>query len=314
MRSRAVCFTAWDLYQLDPASWHTESFSCTYAVWQMELSPQTGKLHWQGYAEFDERAPFPVLHTFDGLADPKAHFEPRRGSQRQAIEYCQKVDSRVDGPYEFGVKKEQGQRADLDNMRQALDLGHPLAKVARDHFPVWIKYPSAVKSYQALQAVDRTDVPEVYVILGPTGVGKSRLARQMFPGAYWKPNFDYWENYQYEEVVVLDEFYGAKMMYTDLLQLLDSTPLLVNVKGASAKMNSKIFVFTSNQHPRDWYKMETLVKHCDGHYDTSPLCRRLNEFAIFITLLRAPHPDDFVHAGHQIFGPNIRPEGQLPPQ
>jgi len=288
MRSRAVCFTAWDLYQLDPASWSTDSVACTYCVWQMELSPQTGKLHWQGYAEFNERAPFAVLHQFDGLSDPPAHFEPRRGTQRQAIEYCQKVDSRVDGPYEWGLRKEQGQRADLDNMRLDLDAGHSLAQVARDHFPVWIKYPSAVKSYQALQAPDRSELPTVYVILGATGTGKSRLARSMFPGAYWKPAFDYWENYQYEECVVLDEFYGHKMPYTDLLQLLDSTPLLVNVKGACAKMSSSIFVFTSNQHPRYWYKPEILNRHGNG-WDESPLKRRLDEFATFINL--SPVPD-----------------------
>lgn len=136
----------------------------------------------------------------------------------------------MDGPYTWGEKKSQGQRTDLEDMRRDIDDGHSLATVAKDHFPVWIKYPSAVKSYQALQAADRTELPTVYVLLGPTRSGKSRLARSMFPGAYWKPNMDYWENYQYEDVIVLDEFYGYKMQYTDLLQLLDSTPLLVNVK------------------------------------------------------------------------------------
>lgn len=295
MRSRAVLITAWDLYQLDPASWHNEQFSCTFAAWQMELAPETNRLHWQIYAEFDERVPFKVLHTWPGLDDPPAHFEPRRGSQRQAIEYCTKEDTRVDGPYFWGTKKEQGQRSDLDDMRRDLDRGDSLALVARNHFPVWVKYPSAVKSYQALQAADREGLPTVYIILGTTGTGKSRLARSMFPGAYWKPNFDFWENYQYEDVVVLDEFYGHKMQYTDLLQLLDSTPLLVNVKGASAKMNSNTFVFTSNQHPRYWYKQETLEKHCPfGDYDQSPLKRRLDEFATFIWLTNVnnmgPHP------------------------
>lgn len=194
----------------------------------MELAPDTLRPHYQGYAEFERAVSWSTLHKCEGLAE--AHFEKRRGTQKQAIAYCEKVDSRMDGPYRWGEPKSQGQRTDLEDMRRDLDDGHTLATVAKDHFPVWIKYPSAVRSYQALQAIDRTRPPDVYVILGTTGCGKSRLARQMFPDAYWKPNMEYWENYQYESTIVLDEFYGHKMQYTDLLQLLDSTPLLVNVK------------------------------------------------------------------------------------
>jgi hypothetical protein len=282
MRTRAVCFTSWDPLQLDPSVW----VDCSYAVWQLECAPDTGRHHWQGYAEFDRAVNWTTLHQQDGLED--AHFEKRFGTQAQAIAYCSKEDSRIEGPWFFGTKKEQGQRVDLENMRRDIDDGHSLKRVSKDHFPVWIKYPAAVKTYQALQAADRTEVPSVLVILGTTGCGKSRLARSLFPNAYWKPNFDYWENYQYEEVVVLDEFYGHKMQYTDLLQLLDSTPLLVNVKGASAKMVSTTIVFTSNQHPRYWYSAETLQKHCGGGYDESPLKRRLDEFAAIRYLTPVP--------------------------
>nr|WAE42741.1 MAG: replication associated protein [Cressdnaviricota sp.] len=285
MRARTLCFTSWDPLQLDPTVW----VGCTYAVWQLECAPDTGRLHWQGYAEFDKAMRYSTLHTYDGFANPPAHFEPRAGTQAQAIAYCSKEDSRVEGPWTFGEPKQQGQRTDLEAMRADIDRGHSLKQVSKDHFPVWIKYPSAVKTYQALQAPDRTDVPSVLVILGTTGCGKSRLARALFPNAYWKPNFDYWENYQYEEVVVLDEFYGHKMQYTDLLQLLDSTPLLVNVKGASAKMVSTTIVFTSNQHPRYWYSAETLQKHCGGGYDESPLKRRLDEFAAIRYLTPVPN-------------------------
>lgn len=281
MRSRAVCFTSRDRRQLDPSVWA----GCTYAVWQLELSEanvRSGGLqhHWQGYAEFDKAMRFTTLHTYDGLE--QAHFEPRKGTQAQAITYCQKEDTRIEGPWEWGVKKEQGQRTDLEEMRRDLDGGKTLAVVARAHFPVWIKYPSAVKSYQALQAKDRDQLPEVYIILGSTRTGKSRLARSMFPGAYWKPNFDYWENYQYEDAIVLDEFYGHKMQYSDLLQLLDSTPCLVNVKGASAKLGNASIVFTSNQHPRYWYKPETLARHCQNGWDDSPLKARFDEFGTYI--------------------------------
>lgn len=273
---------------LDPEQWP----HVTFVVYQREVGEQ-GTEHFQGYMELDTQVAYTTLHTYEGLET--AHFEQRRGTQKQAIDYCTKPnaafpddETKVEGHWTYGEPKHQGQRVDLEEMRRDLDAGHRLAVVAREHFPVWIKYPSAVKSYQALQAKDRTEPPAVFILLGTTGCGKSRLARQMFPDAYWKPNFDYWENYQYEDAVVLDEFYGHKMQYTDLLQLLDSTPLLVNVKGASAKMNSTVIIFTSNQHPRYWYKAETITKHCEGGWDSSPLKRRLDEFATFIMLTPVP--------------------------
>lgn len=253
----------------------------------MELAPDTLAPHYQGYLELDTKVAFSTLHSYEGLET--AHFERRRGTQKQAIDYCMKEDSRMEGPYTWGVKKEQGQRTDLEDMRRDLDDGLSLALVAKTHFPVWIKYPAAVKSYRAMQAVDRTELPTVYIILGTTRTGKSRLARSMFPNAYWKPNFDYWENYDYEDAIVLDEFYGHKMKYSDLLQLLDSTPLLVNVKGASAKMGNNSIVFTSNQHPRYWYSPDTLKNHCQNGWDDSPLKARFDEFGTYI--MCSPVPD-----------------------
>lgn len=63
-------------------------------------------------------------------------------------------------------------------------------------------------------------------------------------------------------------------------------------------------MFTSNQHPRYWYKPETLARHCTEGYDNSPLKRRLDEFCPGFIML-TPVPDG---PALNIIGPAI--EGQ----
>lgn len=56
-------------------------------------------------------------------------------------------------------------------------------------------------------------------------------------------------------------------------------------------------MFTSNQHPRYWYKPEVLARHCGGGYDTSPLKARFDEFATFIHCFPGRGVPEFVPDG-----------------
>lgn len=77
-----------------------------YVVWQKEICPTTNRLHYQGYIEFVGKKSYKwVQENCEGLES--AHFEVRRGSQAEARRYCMKEDSRVDGPWEFGERREQ---------------------------------------------------------------------------------------------------------------------------------------------------------------------------------------------------------------
>nr|WAE42736.1 MAG: replication associated protein [Cressdnaviricota sp.] len=285
MRSRAVCFTSWDPLQLDPTLWA----SCTFAVWQQEVCPDTGKPHWQGYAEFDKAMRFNTLHTYDGFDAPKAHFEMRRGTQAQAIAYCTKEDTRVDGPWEFGEPKNQGQRQDLMNVKVDIDRGYCMKRVADEHFPVWTKYHAAFRAYKRMQTLKRDWPMEIFIILGPSGCGKTRFARDAFPNAYWKPHGKWFDNYDGQDVVVIDEMYGNRFAFTDLLNLMDRYPHSVECKGGTIEFTSRTLVFTSNQEPEDWYDPQRTHQHMA--WRDNPLKRRIDEFAQVIymgSLAQAP--------------------------
>ena len=76
-----------------------------YLVYQLEECPETRRTHYQGYAEFSQQMTLKKLQEWL----PSVHFEKRFGNQAQAIAYCTKEDTRVDGPWEYGERpREEG--------------------------------------------------------------------------------------------------------------------------------------------------------------------------------------------------------------
>lgn len=70
-----------------------------FVVQQKEKCPETGKKHIQGYAEFKMPVRFSAVQKMFG---EKCHCEIRKGSQQEAIDYCEKEDSRVYPPFRWG--------------------------------------------------------------------------------------------------------------------------------------------------------------------------------------------------------------------
>ncbi len=102
MRYRNWCFTENNPEGLlDPGNWP----DCTYCVYQEEIG-ENGTYHLQGYVEFSVRHRLGGVKAATGMST--AHFEWRRGSAKQASDYCQKAESRVGGPYIFGAITGQG--------------------------------------------------------------------------------------------------------------------------------------------------------------------------------------------------------------
>lgn len=66
-----------------------------YAVWQVEACPKTGKIHLQGYVELVRGQRMTWLKKIH----PKIHLEVRKGTQKQAIDYCKKSRTQIEGTY-----------------------------------------------------------------------------------------------------------------------------------------------------------------------------------------------------------------------
>lgn len=221
-----------------------------YAIWQLEIGKE-GTEHLQGYIEMSKSCRWSVFkNILQG-----AHFEKRRGTRDQARSYCKKEDTRKEGPWEYGVwsEKSQGKRNDLEEVKRKIDSGASEMDIAEEHFNEWAKYYKAFREYKKIKTAQRNWPMEVELIYGPPGVGKSKLAMEENPKAYWKaPQSKWFDGYEGEEVVILDDF-RHDFTWTVLLRLLDRYPMLVECKGGHLQFVAKKIVITTNLLPTQWY-------------------------------------------------------------
>lgn len=69
----------------------------SYCVYQIERCPTTQRIHFQCFMIFAKRQRKHTLET----KFPHYHWDIRRGSRAEAIAYCRKEDTRIEGPYEI---------------------------------------------------------------------------------------------------------------------------------------------------------------------------------------------------------------------
>lgn len=95
---------------------------------------------------------------------------------------------------------------------------------------------------------------EVVVYWGVTGSGKSHRAWQEAGlDAYPKtPTTKFWDGYQGQKHVVIDEFRGA-VDISHVLRWFDKYPVIAEVKCSSVVIKAEKIWITSNLHPKDWY-------------------------------------------------------------
>lgn len=255
-----------DLYQ------DYEAQDVRYIVWQREIAPDTQQAHLQGYVEFTK--PKRLRAVKQALGSETAHVEPRRGTRDQARDYARKEETREAGPWERGEWiVGRGERRDLDAIHADLQAGGDLRTISNEYFGQYIRYHRGIQHWRLLNTDRRSWKPEVIVIHGPTGTGKTQAAWLMAPSAYVLPpqqassGVGWWCGYDLHADVIIDEFYGW-LRYNFMLQLLDRYPLRLETKGGSVECVARRFILTSNKAPEQWYDTD---KH-----PYPPLYRRIS--------------------------------------
>lgn len=193
--------------------------------------------------------------------------------------------------YEYNVKEDmepakfgncaifEKKKPKWEEIAEMLDSGATLKQVRESHKSMYIQHRSKILDYYSdIHDKERDPDEEVEVIVfwGQAGTGKSKAVYKRWPGALYKDDLDvnkFWDRYEGQETVVINDFRGHKMRLDALLNMIDRFPQVKEIKGMrrGINLNVKRWVFTSNYHPKDWYK----------GWDSEKLSRRITQIVEF---------------------------------
>lgn len=242
-RSRNYCFT----WNNPPEDWDTKLkiSGISYFIGQLEMG---SCLHVQGYLELENNQ---RISWFKNRL-PELHLESRRGTQKEAIEYCKKTDTQVSPPIEWGNKKTQGERTDIEAACLFLNEGKQMSEVAESMPATFVRHYKGLGQYKLL----RTPAPQNLDYLpgiwfyGPPGTGKSRKAREDYPNAYDKLQNKWWDGYEGDRPALIDDFdRNGKCLGYHLKRWADRYSFNAETKGGTICIRPVWIIITSNYSP-----------------------------------------------------------------
>lgn len=252
--SRGKSFNWWFLtWNNPPENWRSalESLKADYAIGQLEIG-ENETFHIQACLYY-KRNRFGT--AFKGIQCWIKGI-PSKDSER-VIHYCTKQESRDQGPIELGQKPQKGRPRDYDAALEACRQGRVLeisADVLIPHLQNLQKLSALLqppKSFNELRGI---------WFYGAPGTGKSRTAHETWPDAYPKTQNKWWDNYQGQDVVILDDLDHGGVHLDHLLKVwTDHYQCFGEIKGGSVSLNYSKFVVTSNYQPEDLWKDENVV-------------------------------------------------------
>lgn len=257
VRSRNFCFTL-NNYEKNEIK-ILKNFEYKYIIFGFEKGKE-GTPHLQGYIEFSNAVRFSTIKK----KLPRIHLEKRKGTAAQASDYCKK-----DGDFfEDGEISKQGARNDLVEIKKKIDEGVKMSDIADDHFGSYVRYHKGFEKYKSLKTEDRTEKPHNTWRWGLTGVGKTFkvFEKHGAENIYVKDGSQWWDGYENQEVILIDDFDHNQWNYRELLRLLDGYKITVQVKGGTVKINSPRIYITCEYPPNKIWsdnKLDQVLRRLD---------------------------------------------------
>lgn len=239
MQSRNWCFTLnnYDEKEVE----QVKCIDCVYCVFGYEVGEE-GTPHLQGYVVFQTNQRLPAMKK----RIPRAHFSMARGDSEQNFIYCSKQGNFV----EWGDRpKTQMQKGQMEK-----DRWDDIKAKAKANQLEEIDSKTYVLHYSTLRKIAKDNMtipPNLDAVCGrwyygPSGTGKTTAARTEFPDAFIKSRDRWWDGYQGQEVVILDDIDKYNVSLGAYLKDWgDKWSYKAEDKGGCHWIRPKIFIVTS---------------------------------------------------------------------
>jgi len=226
-----------------------------YCQYQVEKGAH---VHLQGFCLFKKRLSLTALKKIND----KAHWEMMRGTVAHNLAYCSKDQTKVAGPWKWGVCHTQGRPKKLDAAIEAINNGATMADIAKEHQNAFIHFNRGLTLMKAaLNPSPAWRDLHVHFIHGPTGSGKTRHCYDEDPNLFQvHSDGKWWDGYEDQTTILFDDFYG-QIRCADMLHYLDGYPInALPIKGGFVSAHwTKIFI-TSNVEPKEIYHLKDVTE------------------------------------------------------
>lgn len=217
-----------------------------YLVFGKELAPNTGTPHLQGYVVFHEAK----THSSVCKLIPRSFVEVAKGDAEQNFQYCSKGGDFVERG-ERPVTKKRARELGGQAIKDRWDDARKAAEEGRFEdidSELYIKYRSSLIKMvkQKPPTCLEGDLCNVW-LYGPAGSGKSRKAFEEHPGAYLKGVNKWWDGYDGQSVVIVDDMDPYhKSLALEFKMWGQHQPFAAETKGGTICIRPEKIVVTSN--------------------------------------------------------------------
>lgn len=217
-----------------------------------EETGESGTPHYQGFIIFKKYKRLTQLKKILNAA----HFEVAKGTNAQASDYCKK-----DGKYhEFGSIPPDPSAAGGKATKAKYERAFKHAKNGElDEIDADLR----IKHYRTFKqiAIDyANNIPPLETtagiwIYGESGIGKSRYAREKYPDSYVKNCNKWWDGYQNEDYVIIDDLDDSHSCLGHYLKRwADHYAFTAETKGGSLYIRPQKIIVTTQ------YRIEEIFK------------------------------------------------------